>query len=58
MRVGKLLGVAGVAGVIGIAATGFVIARRRRAWRQYDGDELRDRLRARLDEAEAADRRT
>ena len=41
----KLLGLAGLAGV---AATGVIIARRRRAYREYDTDELRDRLHARL----------
>ena len=45
MRVWKLLG---VAGLVGVAATGYVLVRRRRAWRHYDGDELRDRLRGRL----------
>jgi hypothetical protein len=46
----KLLGLAGLAGV---AATGYFIARHRRAWQDYDADELRDRLRARLAEADA-----
>ncbi|HET6949889.1 MAG TPA: hypothetical protein VFI47_05925 [Acidimicrobiales bacterium] len=41
----KLLGLAGLAGV---AATGVVVARRRRAHRSYDPDELRDRLHRRL----------
>ena len=45
----KLLGVAGLAGV---AATGAVVARRRRAHRDYDADELRDRLHRRLAEIE------
>ena len=43
----KLIGLAGLAGV---AATGAVVARRRRAQRHYDADELRARLHARLDE--------
>ena len=43
----KLLGLAGIAGV---AATGVVIARRRRAQADLDPDELRERLRARLAE--------
>jgi hypothetical protein len=43
----KLLGLAGVAGV---AATGVVVARNRRAHRDYDPDELRDRLHRRLAE--------
>lgn len=44
----KLVGLAGVAGV---AATGVVVARRRRAQRDYTPDELRERLHRRLDEA-------
>jgi hypothetical protein len=43
----KVLGLAGVAGV---AATGVVIARRRRPQRAYDPDELRERLHRRLQE--------
>jgi hypothetical protein len=43
----KLLGLAGVAGV---AATGGVLARRRRAQQAYDPEELRARLHARLAE--------
>jgi hypothetical protein len=46
----KLLGLAGVAGV---AATGVVVARRRRAQRAYDPEELRARLHARLAEVRA-----
>jgi hypothetical protein len=41
----KLIGVAGLAGV---AATGVVVTRRRRAHRDYDPDELRARLHERL----------
>jgi hypothetical protein len=52
----KLIGVAGLAGV---AASGVVVARRRRSHREYDPDELRSRLHRRLadvrDAAEAAD---
>jgi hypothetical protein len=44
----KLIGAAGLAGV---AATGVVVARRRRAQRQLDPDELRSRLHGRLAEA-------
>jgi hypothetical protein len=44
----KLVGVAGLAGV---AATGAVLARKRRAHRDYDPDELRERLHRRLEEA-------
>jgi hypothetical protein len=43
----KLVGLAGLAGV---AATGVVVARKRRAQRDYDPDELRDRLHRRLAE--------
>jgi hypothetical protein len=45
----KLVGLAGAAGV---AATGVVVARKRRAQRDYDPDELRDRLHRRLAEVE------
>ena len=45
----KLLGVAGVAGV---AATGVVVARRRRARAELEPDELRDRLHQRLAKVE------
>jgi len=41
----KLLGLAGVAGV---AATGVVVARNRRAHVDLEPDELRERLRERL----------
>jgi hypothetical protein len=44
----KMLGLAGVAGV---AATGVIVARRRRAHRDYDPDELRARLHQRLADA-------
>ncbi|HEX4760052.1 MAG TPA: hypothetical protein VH256_04590 [Thermoleophilaceae bacterium] len=43
----KLIGLAGVAGV---AATGVVVARKRRAQRTYEPDELRERLHTRLAE--------
>ena len=43
----KLVGLAGLAGV---AATGAVVARRRREHRDYEPDELRDRLHQRLAE--------
>jgi hypothetical protein len=44
----KIIGLAGIASV---AATGVVIARKRRAPRDYDPDELRERLHGRLAEA-------
>jgi hypothetical protein len=46
----KLVGLAGLAGV---AATGAVVARNRRAHKEYDPEELREKLRSRLAEAEA-----
>jgi hypothetical protein len=51
-RTWKLLGVAGLAGV---TATGVVVARRRRAQREYDPDELRAKLHARLAEVPRAE---
>ncbi len=51
----KLIGVAGLAGV---AATGVVIARKRRAHHDYDPEELRDRLHRRLAEVTDGDERT
>jgi hypothetical protein len=45
----KLVGLAGLAGV---AATGVVVARRRRAHRSYEPDELRARLHRRLAETD------
>ena len=47
----KLIGLAGLAGV---AATGVVVARRRRAHRTYTPDELRARLHQRLEEVAPA----
>jgi hypothetical protein len=47
----KLIGLAGVAGV---AATGVVVARRRRAQHDYEPDELRERLHSRLAEVPPA----
>ena len=43
----KLIGLAGLAGV---AATGVVVVRKRRAQRDYQPDELRERLHRRLAE--------
>jgi hypothetical protein len=39
----------GLAGVLGIAATGVVVVRAERARRAYTPEEIRDRLHARLD---------
>ena len=43
----------GLAGVAGVAATGVVVARKRRAHVEYEPDELRERLRQRLSEVPA-----
>lgn len=39
----------GLAGLVGVAATGVVIARAERRRRAYTPDEIRERLHARLD---------
>jgi hypothetical protein len=46
--------VAGLAGFVGVAATGVVLARAERRRRAYTPDEIRDRLHARLAESTAA----
>jgi hypothetical protein len=46
--------VVGLAGLAGVAATGVVVARRRRAQRRYEPDELRAKLHRRLAEARRA----
>jgi hypothetical protein len=51
MRWWKVLG---LAGVVGIAATGVVIARAERRRRAYSPEEIRARLRERYTEAVAA----
>jgi hypothetical protein len=48
----KLLGLAGAAGV---AASGAVAAKQRRPQSDYTPDELRDRLRSRLEKVDAGD---
>jgi len=48
-RVWKFLG---LAGVVGVAATGVAMARAERQRRAYTPDEVRDRLRRRVAEAE------
>jgi hypothetical protein len=48
----KLLGLAGVAGV---AATGVVVVRKRRAHEDLTPEQLRERLRGRLAEVAAVD---
>ena len=46
----------GIAGLIGVVATGVLIARNERERRAYTPDEVRDRLHRRLEEAERAAR--
>jgi hypothetical protein len=53
MRLWKLLGLAGLAGV---AATGVVIARGERQRRAYSPEEIRSRLRERAAALDPADR--
>jgi hypothetical protein len=48
----KLIGLAGLAGV---AATGVVVARKRRTHRSYEPEELRARLHQRLAEVTRSD---
>lgn len=48
----RLLKWAGLAGIVGVAATGVAIARDERARRAYTPQELRDRLRERYAAAE------
>jgi len=49
----KIIGLAGVAGVT--AATGVVVARKRRDQTEYDPDELRDKLHSRVAEADESE---
>ena len=51
MKIWKLLG---LAGLVGVAAGGVVLARAERRRRAYTPEEVRDRLHARAAEAEAA----
>ncbi|MEV4800801.1 hypothetical protein AB0K18_12395 [Nonomuraea sp. NPDC049421] len=44
----------GLAGIMGVAATGAVIARAERRRRAYTPEEIRARLRERAEEAQAA----
>ncbi len=50
MRWWKVLG---LAGLVGVAASGAAVARSERRRRAYTPDEIRDKLHARLVEAEA-----
>jgi hypothetical protein len=47
--------VVGLAGVAGVAATGVVVARKRRAHEDLTPEELRERLRRRLAEVQSSD---
>jgi hypothetical protein len=47
--------VVGLAGVVGVVATGVVVARAERRRRAYTPDEIRSRLHARLAEAQQPD---
>jgi hypothetical protein len=52
VRIWKLLG---VAGLVGIAATGVAVARAERKRRAYTPEEVRERLRARARQVDAQD---
>ncbi|HEY9339192.1 hypothetical protein [Kribbella sp. NPDC003557] len=47
----KVWKVVGLAGLVGVAATGVVIARGERKRKAYTPEEVRDRLKARVKEA-------
>jgi hypothetical protein len=51
VQTGRVWKILGLAGFVGVAATGAVIARAERRRRAYTPDEIRDRLHARLAEA-------
>jgi len=51
----KLWKVLGLAGVVGVAATGAVVARAERKRQAYTPDEIRERLHSRVAEAETAE---
>jgi hypothetical protein len=50
---GRFWKILGLAGFVGVAATGAVIARAERRRRAYTPEEIRERLHARLADAEA-----
>jgi hypothetical protein len=52
VRIWKVLG---IAGLVGVAATGVVVARSERKRRSYTPDEVRERLRARASGLDAMD---
>ncbi|MDY7103295.1 MAG: hypothetical protein S0880_19095 [Actinomycetota bacterium] len=47
----RWLKVFGIAGLVGLAATGAVVVSRRRSWEDYDATEISERLHRRLQEA-------
>jgi hypothetical protein len=47
--------IAGLAGLAGVAATGIVVARSERERRSYTPEQIRERLHARVAEAEKAE---
>ena len=53
MRMSRWWKVLGVAGFVGVAATGVLVARAERKRRAYTPEEVRTRLRDRLAEAQA-----
>ena len=55
VNAGRLWKVLGVAGLVGVAATGVVVARGQRQRTQMSADEVRDRLHARLAESGGGD---
>ncbi len=54
-KLGIILALAGLASVIGVAATGATVARAERRRRAYTPDEVRDRLHQRYAEAATAE---
>jgi hypothetical protein len=48
--------IAGIAGLVGVVATGALVARNERDRRAYTPDEVRDRLQERLEEAQRESR--
>jgi hypothetical protein len=51
----RLWKVFGLAGVVGVAATGILVARGERARRAYTPEEVRSRLHERLEQSSGAD---
>ena len=50
----KWVRVLGVAALVGVVATGVLVARKRRAWEDYDSEEIHRRLHERYDTLEPA----